>query len=84
MTKYMHVMTNKNYVLRSIRMRMQDKDWSCIDVLIFKHKNSKEADKPTSYEELEELLKDYDRVYSFYEAQSLMHGVTCYDIILEE
>lgn len=84
MGKYYHVCTNKNYVLRSISMRLQAKgDWKYLDVLVFKNREAKEADRPESYEELEELLKDYDKVYEFYEAESLQHGLICYDIILE-
>lgn len=82
---YMHVCTNKNYVLRVINMRLArcDGDWSHIDVLVFKNKKSKCADRPNSFEELEKLLKNYDKVYDFYECESAMHGVVCYDIILE-
>ena len=84
MTKYYHISTNKNYVLRSISMRLNAKgDWKYLDILVFKNRQSKIADRPESYEELEKLLKDYDKVYEFYEAESNMNGLICYDIILE-
>lgn len=85
MTKYMHVFTNKNYVLRSIKMRLNSKnnDWKYFSVLVFKNKKSHEAESPESFEELERILKDYDKVYSFYEVQTLRNGEIGYDIILE-
>lgn len=80
----MHVYTNKNYVLRTINSKLSEKgDFKYLDILVFDNKDSKQAESIESLEQLEEVLKDYDKVYSFYEAESLKHGVTCYDIILK-
>ena len=80
-----HVYTAKRYILCKINSRLQELgDWKYFDILVFKNKQSHEAEKPNSYDELVELLKNYDSVYNFYEVESLMHGAVAYDIILEE
>lgn len=81
----MKVMINKNLVLRTISSKLKEKgDFKYLDILVFKNKDSKEAESIDNLEQLEEILKDYQKVYSFYEAESAMNGLTCYDIILNE
>lgn len=80
-----HVYTSKNYVLRTINSKLQELgDWKYFDILVFKNRKSNEASKVESYDELISLLKDYDKVYSFYKVNSNVHGLEVYDIILEE
>lgn len=80
-----HVYTSKNYVLITINSKLQELgDWKYFDILVFKNKGSNEATKVESYDELTDLLKGYDRVYSFYKVDSNVHGAEVYDIILEE
>lgn len=80
-----HVYTNTNYVLRTISKRYKELgDWKYLSILIFKDKNSLTiADAPESFEELEGLLKGYDKVYSFHEVETARHGEVGFDIILE-
>ena len=85
MAKYMHVYNAKGYVLRTINIHMNkhEGDFNSVNILVRKNKDDKHGKMPTKYEELIDLLKDYDKVYDFYEWDSLMHGVKCYDIVLE-
>ena len=81
----MKVRINKNYVLRKISEKLNELgDWKYFDVLVFAHQQSLTAEKPESYEELVELLKDYDSVYQFNEVETNLHGAVAYDIILNE
>lgn len=82
---YMHVCTNKDYVLRviNIHMKKHDNNFNSVSIMIGKSEKDKHPKMPTRYEELIELLKDYDKVYEFYEFDSSMHGVKSYNIILE-
>lgn len=78
-----HIYTAKRYVLREIGSKLQDLgDFKYFDILVFKNKGDKVAERPESYEELEELLKDTDRVYSFDRVETLIHGAIGYDIII--
>lgn len=80
-----HIYTNKRYVLNTIKSQLQDLgDFKYFDILVFEHKNSKVADRPSSYEELVELLKDCDAVYSFNRVETMLHGAIAYDIVLNE
>lgn len=79
-----HIYTAKRYVLTTINTKLQELgDWKYFDILVFKTRNSKEADKPESFEELVKLLEKYDKVYNFYEVATNLHGAVAYDIILE-
>ena len=80
-----HIYTNKNYVLRTIGNEYQQlKDWKYFNIMVFENKHSHQAIFIDSYEQLVELLKDYDKVYSFYKVESLRNGEIAYDIILKE
>lgn len=83
----MKVKYNKNYVLRKISDSVYlDKitNEKLINVLVFpKSTIPNEAYRPGTYEELEELLKDYEMVYDFYEAETTSI-IKAYDIILDE
>lgn len=79
-----HVYTNKNYVLRTIKSKLDELgDWKYFNILIIAKLSSHRALSPTSYNELVEMLSDYDKVYSFHEVESLRHGEVAYDIVLE-
>ena len=82
---YQHMKTDKDYVLRTINIRLKQMDgrFECINITVYKNKEDKHPKMPTQYDEVIELLKDYDKVYEFYEMESAMHGLRCYDIILE-
>lgn len=80
-----HIYTNKRYVLNTIKSQLQDLgDFKYFDILVFKNTKSGVADKPNSYEELIELLKDCDAVYSFNRVETNLHGAIAYDIILND
>ena len=83
----MKVKYNKNYVLRKINENVYlDKitNERLINVLVFpKSTILNEAYRPGTYEELVELLKDYNMVYNFYEAETTSI-IKAYDIILEK
>ena len=81
----MKVYTSKSYVLRTISTKLNELgDFKYFDILIFKYKDSKSAYKPESYKQLEEKLKDVDKVYQFNKVESNLHGVVAYDIIINE
>lgn len=75
-----HVYTAKRKVLLTINQY----DWNVLDILVFNHIDSFEAEQPKSYEELVELLKDYDKVYSFNKVETIKHGAVAFDIILNK
>ena len=80
-----HVYTSKRYVLCTINSKLLEMgDWKYFYILVFQHKNSHEAEQPNSYEELVELLKDCDKVYSFDRVETMKHGAIAYDIIINE
>ena len=81
----MHVYTSKRYVLTTINSKLEEVgDWKYFDILVFKNKTSHEAEQPSSYDELVELLKDCDKVYSFNRVETIQHGAIAYDIIINE
>ena len=85
MKKEYHIYTATRYVLRTISSKLQELgDFKHFDILVFKNKNDGIADKPNTYEELVELLKDYDSVYSFNRVETKLHGAIGYDIIIKE
>jgi len=80
-----HIYTSKRKVLLDIGSKLEELgDWKHFDILVFNHKTSKSAKKPESYDELQNILSSYDKVYGFYEVETLLHGAVAYDIILEE
>ena len=82
-----HIYTNKRYVLLEISSKLKydyDNDFKYFDILVFKHKGDKQAEKPTSYKGLEQLLDGVDKVYSFDRVETMLHGAIGYDIIIEE
>lgn len=80
-----HVYTSKRHVLCEINSVLLDKgDFKYLDILIFKKKGDYVAEKPESYDELQELLKDCDSVYSFNRVETKLHGAVGYDIIISE
>ena len=80
-----HIYTSKRIVLLEINSKLLELgDWKYFDILVFKHQNSKSAIKPGSYKQLQDLLKKYDKVYSFNKVETMLHGAIAYDIILEE
>ena len=80
-----HIYTAKRYVLWTINSKLQELgDWKYFDILVLQHKNSHEAEQPNSYDELVELLKDVDSVYSFNQVETIQHGAIAYDIIINE
>lgn len=77
-----HVYINKNYVLRTIREAYVIANG--IDVLVFPSKaKPNEAYFANTYQQLEDLLKDYDRVYSFHEVEVLGNH-RGFDIVIDE
>lgn len=85
METYHHIYTAKRKVLVDINTKLLELgDWKFFDILIFKHKGDHEAIQPRSYEELVEILKDVDSVYSFNRVETKLHGVIAYDIIIKE
>ncbi len=84
-TTYHHIYTAKRYVLWTISDEMQRLgDFKFLDILVFKSSKSGVADKPESFEELEELLKDCDKVYNFNKVETKLHGAVGYDIVINE
>ena len=86
MKETFHVYTSKRYVLLEISSKLKydyNNDFKYLDILVFKHKGDHEAFKPNSYEELEDLLKEVDKVYSFNRVETMLHGAIGYDIIIE-
>lgn len=82
-----HIYTNKRYVLLEISEKLKydyNGDFKFFDILVFKHKGDHEAMKPNSYDELEQILKNVDKVYSFDRVETNLHGAIGYDIIIEE
>ena len=82
-----HIYINKRHVLLEISEKLKydyGNDFKYFDILVFKHKGDHEAFKPNSYEELEDLLKGVDSVYSFDRVETKLHGAIGYDIIIEE
>ena len=85
-----HIYTNKRRVLLEISEKLKydyNGDFKYFDILVFKHNNPKHnrvGFKPESYEELVELLKDVDKVYSFDRVETSLHGAIGYDIVIEE
>lgn len=80
-----HIYTNKRYVLLTISDQLKELgDFKYFDILVFKNSKSGIADKPESFEELEELLKDCDSVYNFNKVETKLHGAIGYDIIINE
>lgn len=80
-----HIYTSKRKVLWEINSKLLELgDFKHLDILVFEHKDSKEATKPNSYEELVEILKNVDKVYSFNRVETILHGAIAYDIIIEE
>lgn len=87
-----HIYTSKRKVLLEISNKMKEMgDFKYLDILVIKSKhptnnifgNDGYADKPNSYEELVELLKDVDKVYSFNKVETKLHEAIGYDIIIE-
>lgn len=88
-----HIYTNKRYVLNTIKSQLQDLgDFKYFDIFVIKSSNPSNnifemngvINKPNSYEELVELLKDCDAVYSFDRVETNLHGAIAYDIVLNE
>lgn len=82
-----HIYTSKRYVLLEISERLKydyNGDFKYFDILVFKDTKSGKAMKPTSYEELEQALKNVDKVYSFNRVETNLHGVIGYDIVINE
>lgn len=80
-----HIYTAKRYVLWTISSKLRELgDFKYFDILVFKNSKLGVADKPNSYEELQELLNDYDSVYAFNRVETNLHGAIGYDIILNE
>ena len=83
----MKVRYNTNYVLRKIKECVYlDKitKEELINVQVFpKSTILNEGYVPMTYQELEELLKDYETVYDFYEAKTTSI-IKAFDIILEK
>lgn len=86
MGSYKHMCTDKEYLLRTINLHLKkyDNNFYSVNIMVGKNKKDQHPVMPTKYDELIDLLKDYDKVYEFYEFDSLRRGVKCYDIILEE
>ena len=85
--KMYHIYTAKRHVLLEISEKLKydyKGDFKYFDILVFKHKDDHEAMKPNTYEELEHLLKDVDKVYAFNRVETKLHGAIGYDIIIEE
>ena len=84
--KTSHVYTSKRHVICEINSKLLEKnsDFKYLDILVFKHKDDHEAEKPNSMNELIELLKDCDSVYSFNRVETILHGAIAYDIIISE
>ena len=81
-----HIYTSKRYVLLEISEKLKydyNNDFKYFDILVFKNPRCGVANKPNSYQELEELLKDYDKVYDFNRVETKLHGAIGYDIILD-
>jgi hypothetical protein len=84
---YYHIYTSKRKVLLDISEKLRydcNNDFKYFDILVFKHKGDHTATKPNSFEELESLLKDTDKVYSFNRVETNLHGAIGYDIVLDE
>lgn len=82
-----HIYTAKRYVLLEISEKLKydyNGDFKYFDILVLKDTKSGKAIKPNTYEELEQLLKDVDAVYSFNRVETNLHGAIGYDIILSE
>lgn len=83
----MKVKYNKNYILRKVSESIYlDKTTNeqLINVYVFpKSTMLNEGYIPTTYEELVELLNDYEMVYDFYETETTS-TIKAYDIILDE
>lgn len=86
-----HVYTAKRKVLWEINSKMKEMgDFKYLDIQVLKaprHLDKVEDIKsywPKSYEELIELLKDVEAVYSFNQVETNLHGAIGYDIIIEE
>ena len=86
-----HVYTAKRKVLWEINSKLQEMgDFKYLDIQVIKApillENVKDIKTywPKSYEELIELLKDVDKVYSFNRVETNLHGAIGYDIIIEE
>ena len=81
----MHVYINKNKVLLDINTKQNELGgWKYLDILIFENKKSTTAYAPESFVDLIEKLKDVDKVYSFHEVETNLHGAVAYDIIINE
>ena len=81
-----HIYTSKRYVLLEISEKLKydcNNNFSRLDILVFKNPKNGFAEKPSTYQELEELLKDYDKVYDFNRVETQLHGAIGYDIILD-
>lgn len=93
MEKTYHIYTSKRYVLLTIKQKLEELgDFKYLDILVIKSQkpsnNIFEMDgrlyKPKTYDELVELLKNIDKVYSFDRVETNIQGATGYDIIVEE
>lgn len=88
-----HIYTAKRKVLWEIGSKLQELgDFKYLDILVLKTSNPTrnvfewegQSYKPNSYEELEDLLKDVDKVWSFDRVEADVQGAIGYDIIVEE
>ncbi len=82
-----HVYTSKRHVLLEISEKLKydyNGDFKYFDILVFKHKGDNKVMKPTSYEELEKVLENVDKVYSFNRVETKLHGAIGYDIVIDE
>lgn len=82
-----HVYTSKRHVLLEISEKLKydyNGDFKYFDILVFKHKGDNKAMKPNSFEELEEVLENVDKVYSFNRVETKLHGAIGYDIVIDE
>ena len=85
MKETIYIYTDKRYVLRTIKEQLDELgDFKYFDILVFEHAASKHAEKPETYEELVELLKDCDMVLKFDRVETNLHGAIAYDITIKE
>lgn len=75
-----HIYTSTRYILR----KLVNEDWNKLDILIFEHTDSHQAIQPKSYDELFNVLKNVDEVYSFDRVETIKHGAIAYDIIIDK
>lgn len=78
-----HIYTAKRYVLLTISNDLREQgDFKYLDILVFENSKPGIPKRPASYEELETLLKDCDKVYAFNRVETKLP--VGYDIIINE